>query len=59
MPSLTNSDGEEDVALALKLSKLSPDEFDEQLAQFRPGDRCRGPLHAHQPVMRRTVWPWL
>ena len=36
MPSLTNSDGEEDVALALRLSELSADEFDEQVAQFRP-----------------------
>ena len=33
MPSLTNSDNEEDAALALGLSRLSPDE---QLAQFRP-----------------------
>ena len=36
MPSLANSDGEVDGTLALRLSKLSPDEFDEQLAQFRP-----------------------
>ena len=36
MPSLTHSDGEEDIALALRLSELSHDEFDEQSAQFRP-----------------------
>ena len=36
MTSLTNSDGEEDIPLAWRLSKLSPDEFGEQLAQLRP-----------------------
>ena len=36
MPGLTNSDGEEDDALALRLSKLFFGECDEQLAPFRP-----------------------
>ena len=36
MPSLANSDGEVDGTLAVRLSKLSPDEFNKQLAQFRP-----------------------
>ena len=50
MPSLTNSDSEEDVALALKLSKLSPEEFDEQLAQFH----LEGSMPGSHPCARTS-----
>ena len=42
MASLTNSDAEEGAALALRWSKLSPGEFDEQLARLRPEGSMSG-----------------